>query len=81
MGEEVFSVSSVALSRSSEQSARVRMYLFAMSVRTACVIAAIVVPGWPRWVFISAAVVLPYVAVVAANATRVKRNPAPTTPG
>lgn len=41
-----------------------------MGIRTACVIAAIIVPGWPRWVLIAAAVILPYLAVVAANAGR-----------
>ncbi len=41
-----------------------------MAIRTACVIAAIVVPGWPKWFFIAGAVVLPYLAVVVANAGR-----------
>lgn len=31
-------------------------------------LAAIVVPGWPKWLFIAGAVVLPYLAVVMANA-------------
>jgi hypothetical protein len=40
-----------------------------MLFRTACFIGAIVVgPGWLRWVLVIAAFVLPYVAVVMANA-------------
>jgi type III secretory pathway component EscV len=55
---------------SKEQSDRTRRYLISMGIRTACVIAAIIVPGWPRWVFIAGAVILPYLAVVVANAGR-----------
>jgi hypothetical protein len=55
---------------SKEQSDRTRRYLISMGIRTACVIAAIFVPGWPRWVFIAGAVILPYLAVVIANAGR-----------
>jgi hypothetical protein len=46
-----------------------------MGVRTACVVAAIFVPGWPRWVLIAGAVVLPYFAVVMANAGRENEEP------
>ena len=59
-----------------EQADRSRRYLMAMLIRTACVLGAIVVPGWPRWVLISAAVALPYVAVVAANAAPKRDTPA-----
>ena len=41
-----------------------------MGIRTGCVIAAIIVPGWPKWVFLAGAVVLPYLAVVIANGGR-----------
>ena len=46
-----------------------------MSVRTVCVIGAIFIPGWPRWVLIAGAVLLPYVAVVLANAGRENDDP------
>lgn len=46
-----------------------------MGIRTACVLAAIVVPGWPRWVFLAGAVILPYLAVVVANAGRENDEP------
>jgi hypothetical protein len=41
-----------------------------MGVRVACLPLAIVVEGWARWIFILGAVVLPYIAVVVANAVR-----------
>lgn len=48
---------------------RQRRYLFSMAIRTACVIGAVVVgQGVLRWVLIAGAVLLPYVAVVLANA-------------
>jgi hypothetical protein len=46
-----------------------------MGIRTFCVIAAIVVPGWPRWVLIAGAITLPYLAVVMANAGRENDEP------
>ena len=47
---------------------RRRRYLVSMSVRTACFVGAIFVGGWVRWVLLLGAFVLPYVAVVMANA-------------
>jgi hypothetical protein len=44
------------------------------------VLLAIVVPGWPRWVFLAGAVALPYLAVVAANAGTRKRGTPPPAP-
>jgi hypothetical protein len=41
-----------------------------MMVRTACFILAVVLPSPYRWIALSGAVVLPYVAVVVANAGR-----------
>jgi len=65
---DVFNVTAAQRSLSQEQMGRTRKYLFSMAIRTGCLIAAIFVPGWPRWVLIAGAVVLPYVAVVIANA-------------
>jgi hypothetical protein len=53
---------------SDDLDARVQRYLISMAVRTACVILAVVVDGWLRWVFVAGAVGLPYLAVVMANA-------------
>lgn len=67
---EIFAITQAPVALSEEQSGRTRRYLISMGIRTACVIAAIFVPGWPRWVFLAGAVVLPYFAVVIANAGR-----------
>jgi hypothetical protein len=55
---------------SADQRARTRRYLISMAIRTVCFIGAIVTTGWLRWTLVAAAVVLPYVAVVMANAGR-----------
>lgn len=63
-------ITTAAPDRGRETAARQRRYLISMAVRTSCVIGAVVVgPGWLRWVLVAGAVVLPYVAVVAANVT------------
>lgn len=67
---EVYSITGAQSALTDDQAPRTRRYLVSMGIRTACVIAAIIVPGWPRWVLIAGAVILPYVAVVAANAGR-----------
>ncbi|MGP7960807.1 DUF3099 domain-containing protein [Sanguibacter sp. A247] len=58
-----------------EQARRVRSYLVQMGVRIVCIAVAAAVPSWPlRWVCIAAAVVLPYTAVLMANAGRDRRT-------
>lgn len=52
---------------------RVRNYLLSMSVRTAFFVGAFFFTGWLRWVCVAFAVVLPYVAVVFANAAQQRR--------
>lgn len=68
MSEPTHTITGAQRSLSAEQSGRTRKYLISMGIRTGCVIGAIFVPGWPRWVLIAGAVVLPYLAVVIANA-------------
>jgi Flp pilus assembly protein TadB len=59
---------------------RQRRYLIAMGVRTLCflVVALLAVthlgPGWLPWIFVAGAVLLPYVAVVMANASGTKSD-------
>ena len=54
---------------------RQRRYVLSMSLRTVCFVGAILVgPGWLRWVLVAAAVLLPYVAVVMANAVSTKSD-------
>lgn len=73
--EEVFTITEAQRGLSVEQVGRQRRYLVSMGIRTACVLGAILVPGWPRWVLLAGAVVLPYLAVVIANAGRENDEP------
>jgi len=75
---EVYTITDAQRGLSVEQTGRTRRYLISMGIRTACVLLAIFVPGWPRWVFIAGAVVLPYLAVVIANAGRENDEPGET---
>lgn len=62
-------ITTAAQSRSSDIDARQRRYLISMGIRTVCFVLAIVSRDhWFMWVFIAASFVLPYVAVVMANA-------------
>ncbi|MSO27168.1 MAG: DUF3099 domain-containing protein [Candidatus Nanopelagicales bacterium] len=72
---QIYTITGAQRALSQEQTGRTRKYLISMGIRTACVLAAIVVPGWPRWLFIAGAVVLPYLAVVVANAGRENDEP------
>ncbi len=73
--EDVFTITNARRGLSQEQRTQITRYMFAMGIRTACVIAAIVVPGWPKAIFIALAVFLPYFSVVAANAGRESAKP------
>ncbi|GEN79151.1 hypothetical protein AFE02nite_08850 [Actinotalea fermentans] len=59
---------------SDDVSARARRYLIQMTIRVVCFLGAVVVDHWTRWVLLAGAVVLPYVAVVLANAGRERRS-------
>jgi hypothetical protein len=67
---EVFSISRVETSLSEDQTGRQRRYLISMGLRTACFVGGILTEGALRWTLIVGAVVLPYFAVVIANAGR-----------
>lgn len=47
---------------------RTNRYLWQMSIRVVCFVGALLVDHWTRWLLVAGAVVLPYVAVVLANA-------------
>lgn len=72
---EVFTITEAQRGLSVEQVSRQRKYLTSMIIRTLCVVGAILIPGWPRAMFIVAAIVLPYLAVVIANAGRENDEP------
>ena len=64
------SISDVGQALSVDQSSRARKYFISMMIRTACFILAVILPSPYRWIALFGAVVLPYVAVVVANAGR-----------
>jgi hypothetical protein len=83
----VFAVTGLPASLQDDQGQRMRRYLLSMGIRTVCFVLAVValaVLHWTvvGWVLITAAVILPYIAVVAANATRSQGSRAlpPVTP-
>ena len=66
-------ITSATRSHSDDINARQRRYLISMGIRTLCFVAAVVVfvttgQGWLMWVLVIASFILPYVAVVMANA-------------
>jgi hypothetical protein len=62
-------ITTAAPNRADDIARRQRRYVISMLIRTACFVGAVVVgPGWFRWVLVAAALFLPYVAVVMANA-------------
>ncbi len=65
---DVPTITTAQRGRQADADARLRRYLAMMGVRIVCVVLAIVVPGWPKVIFILGAVVLPYLAVVVGNA-------------
>jgi hypothetical protein len=75
----VFAVTGLPASLRDDQDVRMRRYLVSMGVRTTCfvlAVVAIVALHWTvvGWILLVAAVILPYIAVVMANATRPLRG-------
>jgi len=67
-GAEPVSITNAPIAHSQDIRGREVRYLLSMLVRTGCFVAAVVTSGPLRWVFIAGALLLPYVAVVLANA-------------
>lgn len=68
--EQITSITSAGEGLSIDQSARQRRYFYSMMLRTLCFILTVLLPSPYRWVALFGAVVLPYVAVIIANAGR-----------
>ena len=66
---EVVSITAVPRRHSDDINKRMSRYLLSMAIRTVCVVLVVVIDSPVRWVFGVGAVVLPYVAVVMANAS------------
>lgn len=64
----VQSVTSAPRKAAEDMNARIRHYLVTMGIRTACFVLAFLTSGWVRWTCVALAVLLPYIAVVFANA-------------
>lgn len=64
------SITNAEFSLSSEQSDRARRYFISMMLRTICFILTVLLPSPYRWITLIFAVILPYFAVVIANAGR-----------
>ena len=68
--DDVYDITSAPQGLTTDQSTRQRRYFFSMMLRTACFILTVVLPSPYRWIALLGAVVLPYIAVVVANAGR-----------
>jgi len=66
----VHTVTSAASSTADDQGKRVKRYLTMMGIRVVCLGLAFITKGWLLWVFLAGAILLPYFAVVTANAVR-----------
>jgi hypothetical protein len=66
-------ITTAAASRDEDIRARQRRYVLSMGFRTLCFVVAVIIgEGWVMWVLIVAALLLPYIAVVMANAASSK---------
>ena len=69
------SITSARGPRSTDIGSRQTRYVLSMLVRTACFLGAVFTEGTVRWVLVAAAIFLPYVAVVLANAAGYREPP------
>jgi len=67
---ENFDITSAPKRLSSDLVSRQRRYLVSMIIRTLCFLLTVALPSPYRWFALAGAMVLPYVAVVVANAGR-----------
>jgi hypothetical protein len=70
----VHSITGAAQAHSDDLDTRIRRYLISMGIRTVCFILVLVIDSPIRWAFAVLAIILPYVAVVMANAAGGKRR-------
>lgn len=75
--EPVYRITAAQTPLSEDIRGRTRRYLLSMGVRTVCFLCAIIATGPLRWLLIVAALLLPYLAVVFANAGRAAAAKAP----
>lgn len=68
--KKVFDITSAPQALTRDQAGRQKRYFISMMIRTACFILTVILPSPYRWIALSGAVLLPYFAVVIANAGR-----------
>jgi hypothetical protein len=71
----VHTITGAAQAHSDDLDVRIKRYLISMGIRTVCFLLVLVIHSPIRWAFAVLAVVLPYVAVVMANAVGRRRGP------
>lgn len=67
---DVVRITSAPVALGDDVAQRMRRYVVQMSIRVACFLGAVVLDHWTRWILVVAAVILPYTAVLVANAGR-----------
>jgi hypothetical protein len=65
-----FDITSAPKRLSTDLAGRQRRYLISMIIRTVCFLLTVVLPSPYRWFALAGAMILPYIAVVVANAGR-----------
>jgi hypothetical protein len=70
---EIHRITNASHGMNKQQADRNRKYMWSMSIRMACFAAALFTDGIWRWIFLIGSLVLPWVAVVLANAGRENR--------
>lgn len=66
--EKPQSITSLGEAPELERRKRMLKYTIAMSIRVVCIVAALFLQGWLMWLAFAGAILLPYFAVVIANA-------------
>lgn len=74
---QVYRITGAQRSLQEDVAGRQTRYLASMAVRTLCFVMAVVADGWLRWVLLVGAILLPYFAVVFANAGRERAEKLP----
>ena len=77
-GPDPVRITAAGTALSDDVAARTRRYLIQMGIRVICFVGAVVIDHPVRWALLAGAVVLPYIAVLLANAGR-ERPPDPGT--
>lgn len=70
---KVYKISGAGTSLSSDQKSRSKRYMWSMAIRMICFGLALISQGILQWLFLLGSLVLPWIAVVIANAGRENR--------